>query len=124
LFFWAQLLCGSLDQVVDLPAMEKLAAAVTRLSLQVRAVQAPRHASALPLLPLDAAGVSQRGALEEHAVDAAVDLQAQEQALFEDMRKLVEHEEVAKAAKDRLVDYLTFHAYALPMYMRPGLAAS
>jgi hypothetical protein len=46
---------------------------------------------------------------------------ADEQTKFEETRKHLQQLDVEKAVKDRLVDFLTFNAYHLPMYTRPGL---
>ena len=49
------------------------------------------------------------------------DIMADEQTRFEETRKQLQQLDVEKGVKDRMVDFLTFNAYHLPMYTRPGL---
>lgn len=50
----------------------------------------------------------------------AEDVKAQEESVLHDLRSAINTTKMQKLIKDRLMDYLTFNSYHLPMYARAG----
>jgi hypothetical protein len=63
----------------------------------------------------------ERVSLPEDAIADSEELRSQAKAVLEKLRGEAKLPEVEKQIKDRLMDFLTFNAYSLPMYARPGL---
>lgn len=64
---------------------------------------------------------TERIALPEDNIADSEELRSQVKAVLEKMREEAKQPEVEKQIKDRLMDFLTFNSYSLPMYARPGL---
>ena len=69
-----------------------------------------------PLTPLPS--TDQRLQIDDET--EAEDVKAQEESVLHDLRSAINTTKMQKLIKDRLMDYLTFNSYHLPMYARAG----